>query len=482
MPLINFSGIASGIDSEALIKATSDAARAVRVTPQQNKIKELEGTNDAFSQLKAKLAALQSILQDFASTAGGPLSKSAASSDETVLRASASTSAANGSYTITVTQLAKNGTQTIGKAGGTYSSSEDIFSPNAAAPPGHDNLTIEIGTAPAETAVVEVDNTTTLNQVVSSINDQLTTAVATIINVGTIASPSYKIVITSTKTGTSEGSISVSSDGGITGDIDTSTYSAAANAIFSINGIGSGIERTTNSVTDIIPGLTLNFIAAGGPSTITIADDANATTSKVQEFITAYNEVVGLIQKNNKIERVEKGDNVTNIFGPLSLTNIDDNVLVAIRNAMSASAYSSGSEIKIFADLGITTDSSPYNSETNKGGGTLKFDSTVFKTALSKEPNSVNEILKTFGDTAALVGGTIDQFIRFNGLIDTSVNANKETISDLNDRIANAEAAIAKQEELMRKRFASLESTIGKMQNQASALSSILTTLPKYNR
>ena len=99
MPLINFAGLASGIDSEALIEAITDATRQTRVEPNETKIGELEDENDAIEELKTMLTELKDITEGFTSLSGGVVAKQASSSDETVLTASASNTALDGTYT-----------------------------------------------------------------------------------------------------------------------------------------------------------------------------------------------------------------------------------------------------------------------------------------------------------------------------------------------------------------------------------------------
>ena len=107
---INFSGLASGIDTAALIQASSDATRASRVAPSQKKLTELEETNAAAEELSTKLGLLKASLKDFTTLNGGGVSKNATSSKESVLSAGVSNSAVNGAYSVTVNSLAKNHT------------------------------------------------------------------------------------------------------------------------------------------------------------------------------------------------------------------------------------------------------------------------------------------------------------------------------------------------------------------------------------
>lgn len=458
MSTINFSGIASGIDTEGLIKATTDATRNTRVKPLQTKIDEFTETNSAFDELKTLLNTAQSKARDVSSVFGGPLQKLATTSDETVLTASATNAAANGTYTLSNISLAKNGTYTLYKNPG-YGSDTYIDSSLV----GTGTVTVTVGS----TAIpVSVTSSTKLSDFVTSFNNSAgTAATASVVNVGTSASPDYRIVINSNKTGTAEGSIAVSL--GTVTALNQTASSAATDASFTISGVGT-VSRATNSVADVIPGVTFNLGSASTSSvTVSISNDVSGTTAKVSDFISAYNEVVQYIATNNTVTREQNGNNVTNTFAPLSKTKVDDNVLSAIRSAISGTSYSSGTEIKIMADLGITTERD----------GTLKFNTDTFSTAISKEPTSVNSILQTFGDTVGLTGGTIDVYTRFGGIFDTTTNNNKTQIDNLNDRVALVEEQIARTEASLRARFARLESTMGRMQQQQSSLASAIAQL-----
>ncbi len=478
MGLISFSGLASGIDSKALIEATTAAARKQRVEPNETKVSELEETNSTLDELKTKLSTLQTALKEFATLSGGGVVKQGQSSDETKVSATATNAASNGTYGVTVTQLARNHTYTFRSNSGTYSSATQAIAPAlSTSGTAAERVTVTVGSPTAlETVTIDLTSATTLSGFVSSFNSQATTAQASVVNVGTDASPDYRIMLNSFNTGVTEGQLTVTIGANITGAgvgqgdaFNNNSENTAANSTFTVAGVGT-ISRESNTIADVIPGVTFNLRALGTAS-VSITDDAAATLGKVQEFVDAYNEAVNFIKENNQITREEDGQNVTNIFSPLSKTRVDDNALLSLRSAISSTRYSPGdgtlNSIKIFADLGITT----------QRDGTIKLDEDDFTTALTTEPESVNEILTTFADTTSVTGGTIDQYIRFNGLIDITLNGNKELISSLNDRIALAEAAILKQEEQMNQRFSRLEGLIGRLQSQQTSLTSALAGL-----
>ncbi len=168
MPLINFSGIASGIDSNALIEALTSATRKQRITPSQDKIDELTEANASLEELDTKFAALKDKASDFTTLSGGALVKSAESSDETAVTATATGLATNGTYTVSVTTIAKNAT---GSFNDRFASDDTIVNSgiNNGDPAGQRTLTVSIGTgAELETTSIELTNTTTWAEVAAS--------------------------------------------------------------------------------------------------------------------------------------------------------------------------------------------------------------------------------------------------------------------------------------------------------------------------
>ena len=67
MALIQFSGLASGIDSGALIDALLTREREVRVEPLENKISSLEDSNTALNELSTLLDRLRETADPFRS-------------------------------------------------------------------------------------------------------------------------------------------------------------------------------------------------------------------------------------------------------------------------------------------------------------------------------------------------------------------------------------------------------------------------------
>lgn len=463
---MSFSGLASGIDSAALIEAASEASRTTRVKPNEKRITELQETNAATEELSNKLDLLRATLKGFTTLSGGGVSKTGVSSKESVVTAEASNVAINGGYSVTVNSLAKNHTFSFDATFATLSGA--VQNTLSGAEPALDrtiSFTVGLGAEQESISIEITDATYSVSDFVTAFNNSSSKAQASLINTGTTIIPAYKIVLTSVYEGTGKGTVAQTAIGAALTNLVAHSEDVADDAEIVITGIGT-ITRTTNSIADVIPGVTLN-ISSLGSAIVRIAEDVDTTVSKVQDFIDSYNEVVQFVNENNKITRDDSKSEITNIFAPLASSRNDDSALTALRSALSSATASGGSAARIFADLGITTDRN----------GTLKFDSTKLKTAIASEPTSVSDILSSFADITATTTGTIDIYTRFQGLLELSVNNNKDQITDLSTRIQESEKQIERQADSMRARYARLEGLMSRLQQQQSSLTSALSGL-----
>lgn len=472
MATVNFSGIASGIDAASLIQALLDQKRKAQIDPLEEKITKLESTNSAFAELSDQLKTLQTAAGRFREINGGVLAKNLTSSNELALTGSASNAAYNGSYSVSVSALAKNGTHSFDDR---FSSGSAVLNSNInnGDPEADRTVSYTIGSGSEEETVdIVLTDSTTAEDFVNEFNSQSTKATASLVNVGTTASPSYAIVVSSNNQGSDKGSIAVSVGARISdpnGDLSTAdgsflnaTTSAASNAEFSVSGISGTITRSSNTISDVIEGVTLNLHSIGDAD-ITISGDQAKTATYLQEFVDAYNAVVEFIAENDAVLREESGSEVNNIFGPLASTSLDEGILSTLRGSLSA-AGTSGRTVNIFADLGITT----------ARDGTLSFDTEKFGEALAADSEGIRIITQNLGEDLSAVDGKIANYVRFNGLIDGEKNANLQQISDSNDRISYLESMLSREEESLTARFSRLEALIGQLNSQQTALASLL--------
>lgn len=120
---IRMTGLTSGLDTESIVAALMEAQKSKK-TKVENKKTKLEWTQTIWSGLNKKL---YSFYTDYAGKMrfqSSYLTKKAASSDSSVLTATAKSSAANGSYSVKVSQLAAAQYVTSAKLG-TYKTTDE---------------------------------------------------------------------------------------------------------------------------------------------------------------------------------------------------------------------------------------------------------------------------------------------------------------------------------------------------------------------
>jgi len=476
---INFSGIASGIDTNALIDSILASQRATRVVPLEDKVSELNETTTVLKSVQTKLLALQAKLRNFSSLGTGAVAKTGVSSDETIATATITNGTPNGSFAVTVTQVATNAKMVIPSVT-TYAASTTAM---GVTPDG--NVVFSVG---GTTVNVAATATTTLAQFSDAFNTAAGgKATAVITNVGSTAVPAYKLLISTANTGAITGAVTLATPLGL-----TETHTTSTDATFSISGVGTTITRASNTVTDVIPGVTFNLKAAG-TATITVQNDASATTTSVKEFITLYNDVIATINDNNTVQRDESNSKVKNIFGTLAKTSTDDAVMSGLRSALSSISYSltdSGgtplNNVVNFSSMGITTDANSYDAEAKTGGGTLKLrekdenNLPGFLSALASEPDSINKLLTRFADLVSLTSDgsdLINDYVKSGGAIDIVLKSNSNQVRDMNLRISTIESQLSNQERSLRSRYAAFEALTGRLQQQQSSLTSALKGL-----
>lgn len=460
MALIQFSGLASGIDSKALIDALVEARETTNELRRQE-IDLLNSTNDSLDELNTKILKLNDLVDQFRTINGGGVRKKATSSDSSIVTAVAGSNAINASFTVEVKTLADTATGSIRSAGVAWDSLDDPALPSG------DAMTITVGQGADEAQLtVNLAAGGTVQDVIDLINqyDAFQGRVtASAVNVGTESSPEYHILVQTLEQGTARGALSINDTSDTAVTIDD-----ASNLMFTLSGVTGDITRSSNTVSDVISGVTLNF-HSGTPSAvdITVNNDADSTANLVKEIVTAFNEIVEFINENDTITRVEKGDSATNIFGSLAKSRVDNDFIAQFRERLIGADSSNGTTVTSIAEMGIQTDRD----------GTLSLDMDDLKAAIAADSTGVSEVLTDFADSVAGTEGLLYQFTKFNGYIDLAQESNNSQIENLNKAIDQLERQTAKMRESLERQFSRLEAITAELQSQQQALTGILAGL-----
>jgi len=450
---ISFGGLASGLDTQAIISALL-AVEQRPIAQMEQRVSTLKGSKSKFGDLEGMLDKLREKANSLRQT-NSFVEYAAALDKEDFLLADASSSAAPGTYRIDVQQLAQNQVTTS---------------------TGYADKTSSIGSG---TLLFEVDGTieavtidganTSLEGIASAINSNQNLAVrAQVVDTGNASDP-YQLVLTSEGEG-ADGAFTVSLDGGPVGNgLDGLVASltdtvAAQDAIVNIDGIN--YQRSSNTIGNAVQGVTLNLkapsttVGAGFPSpdvsTLTISPDTEATATKIQEFVDAYNEIVDFVQETNVVS--EEGEASSPLFGDATLRSIRSQLRQIVGNSVDTgnTAYS------LFAQIGVESDRD----------GRLTFNRSEFDEALAEDADAVRNL---FSDSSTGIAQRIyDQIDIYTDSVDGLLKIRKDGFDSLikqtEDRIENAERRLEAYELQLTNRFASLESLLSGLQTQSASL------------
>jgi flagellar hook-associated protein 2 len=442
-------GVGSGIDINSLISQLMTAEQAP-LTLLQNQQSADQAQISAFGSVSSALSSLQTAAQALetsnSSSAFGAMIATPA--DTSVLTASTGTGAAAGSYNISVTSLASS---QILRSNAAYSTT-DTFNTGT--------LNISVGGGTATPVTIGSANNT-LSGIAQAINSANAGVTATVLNDGT----TNHLVLSSNTSGTAGAiQVSVSQTGtGATQNLTDFAYSGtdsttmvtsqpAANASFKLN--GTPITRSSNTVSDVINGVTLNLQTANASTTLSVAPDTSAVTTAVQNFVTAYNAAV------NAISSVSAYDPTSNTAQPLTGNDVIFQLQSQLPSILSHGIAGIQGGLTSLADVGVTL----------QQDGTLALDSSKLQSALAN-PN--NDVASLFGSSTAngyayQIDQMLNNFVGPTGAISVETNGLTGSIQDLQQQESAMNNYLSQLQAQYTAEFTAMDSTVQQLNSTQS--------------
>ena len=301
------------------------------------------------------------------------LVKNAVSSSDTVATATADSDASEGSYTLTVSQLAKGevelGNTSISDPNSSLTASAAVFS-------------FSYGTASPTQFDIDVPADTTLTTLAALINkapgnDSVRAEVLQ------VAGGDYRLKLSGLDLG-QDNTISIEAATTLTGftAADFTQKQGAQSALFNIDGID--LSRDTNSVDNAVAGLTLT-LRDTGTTQISVTNDTDAIKKNVHAFVDQINEVRTKIQELTAYDETTKQAAILN--GNNTISMIEQSLKEITAN--SGLGFDPDNDpYSVLAQIGIKTDvedgSATY--------GLLVIDGTELAKALEDNPQAVAEL------------------------------------------------------------------------------------------
>lgn len=464
----SITGLASGFNSADYIEAIMKQEK-VPLTNLQTKKDNTTAYKNFFTALNTKMATLKD-----AATALSDLTaftkNTATSSDTTKMTVTAGDSAVAGTYSVNVTSMA---TQHV--LGSVSFATSGTFTVDA-------NSKLVIGTKDIDLTAAGANGKTmdeALNLIAAQINKQSVGATASVVQ----TSSGYKtLVLTSNTTGTAN-EIDVTGSGSLW---NFGEKQAASDAILKVNGVD--ITSSTNEVNDAIPGVTLTLTNTGS-STVKVAQDTDSIVTKINTFVSAYNDIVTTIRNNT--QKSTKNDD-----GSLSLTLQGDPLLRDLMSQLNDwmnTSIGTTKGLNLLSDIGLEIDKGVTSASLMTG--TITFDSDAFKAKMLEDPAGVQKLLSgtvTSTDpvtneektTPIGMGAVFKKNLQswnnsVDGLITSKIKGYDSEITYLSESIQNMSDRLDQREESLKKQYANLEVVMSSLNNQKSYVSSILASFTK---
>ena len=216
-----------------------------------------------------------------------------------------------------------------------------------------------------------------LADIVTNINAAGVGVTASAVQTGT---NQYLLQLSSSTTGTAS-ALSLDTNAFASSSLGTlSVASAGKNAEILVGGTGGyAFQSQTNTVTGLLPGLTVNLLtASASPVTVTVAPDASAASTAVQNLVSDANTVLSDIQTN-------AGYNAqTKTAGPLMGSAVLESVTNEIQSIFAS--ISGSSSFGNAKNIGVTLNN-----------GQVQFDQSAFANAYAANPAQVAAVFTQDG-------------------------------------------------------------------------------------
>jgi flagellar hook-associated protein 2 len=462
MEFTSIFGIQSGFDSASVVQKLI----ALQARPLDLKLAQLQAKEtqlEAFQNLRTELQAFQSALSTIKTP--GQFAVNSANFTVTagtgsVLSATTNSSAVPGTHTITVNSLGQATTllsDTGFATAGTQATS---------GLPGTYFVDIAVGAAMTQ---VSISNTATVQDVVNAINASSADVTATVFDDGLMNPDSFKIGIQGNQGGTAN---AVTAElfrqpgmGMPQSEVTFTSTVAAGDTSITVDGIT--FIRNSTTISDIITGVTLNLESLGS-GTLTLSSDNTATTGNIQDFVDAFNKLVGFIDEQTEFnpETFAAGT----LFGNSSVQGLE----TSLRRIATGQVTGLSGNFEFLSQIGITT----------QNDGTLAIDEAKLNQALTSDLTNVVELFTSANGVVSQLNSKVSLLLDSSqqGPLTSELDSITESIDDLNETLLRMDERLELFEKKIRQEFINLEIILGRLDAQRNAFQQALQGLSAFSQ
>ena len=452
---ISFSGF-NNIDFGVVLNAIMQQERApiAAIEAQQTALK---AQNSAFATLATRLAALESAIEDLADS--DQLSKvSATSSDESAVGISTGSATATGTYDVVVSELARSQVMVSQTS---YASLDDVVATSGVI------SLARFGDPPID---VVISGSMTLEDLAEAINLDPDAPVSA--SVVQVAPGEYRLVLTGRSTGsenafTVEFSTALAGGAGlgfidtdgdnVYGDTEADSVQSARDAQLTVNQVP--ITSASNTVTDAIPGVTLQLRKKDPAAavTVSVSQDHDAAIEQMNAFATAYNDLIKFINEQQ----------TTAASGKPAIAR--DPLVRGLRDSLRLLIMSQDTNTGSFsrlAEVGVHFD----------GTGKITIDKSLFTEAMTTAPGDLAKLFGGENGTSGRFGALknlIADYTASGGLVADVRERLDQQVAHMGNRIDTLEMQLAVRRAALQKEFIAADRAMSQLNSQGSSLSQL---------
>lgn len=271
--------------------------------------------------------------------------------------------------------------------------------------------------------------------------------------------------------------------------------SEAADAVVLLEGIE--VKRSSNTIDDLIPGVTLNLHGESDREvTLSVEPDRNLVKEQITDLIGTYNlllrdihtvtvndeAVINEIQYYSEEEQEQARERLGIFQGDMTLQRLRSSLRTMMMNAYSTR---DGRELSMLAQMGIATNTRPGAGNIDKARlrGYLEIDEEKLDAALSNNFEAVKDLFGSDGDGDMIVdtglGYNLDTYMKpftqTGGIFSTKIATIDTQISRTNTDIENYNDHLERYEQSIKEKYGRMEGALESLEETSRAIDNFST-------
>jgi flagellar hook-associated protein 2 len=460
-------GVGSGLDSKNLVESLVAAERAPVESRLNIKIAESEDRISAYGMVMSSLQLIETAFEDLNDVSDfanytSSISGGLAATGEASFSVSTDSDVSASQHEISITAIAEADRWV---SGGFDATSTSL---NAGS-----SFSLTFAFADGDSEAVSVD-TATPQGLVDAVNEADIGVTAVLIDTGA-SSGRYKISLTGELGADNAFTLSNDISSGTTVSFPTQA-STAVDASLTVDGVA--VTRETNTIDDLLDGVTLNLVApSASAGTLRIAADTSVAETRIRGLVETYNTVKSIF---DTLTDPDSDDALGgSLYGDSTFRTIENRV----RELFTSVSSTPGDSLSYLADLGVEI--TRY--------GTLEINETRLASALQNNYSDVVTLFSAdtekqtrFGAADRGIAGDalyiLDELMGSDGPIRARQAGAETQISGYEEDLENLELRMQALYNRYLKQFTAMETIVDQMNSTREYLQQQIDALPFNNR